>query len=82
MPNSVVLVPGYGAQRASAAEAVVAARADGLGAIVNASRSLMYAFAKSPGVTPGAAAQAAATKMRLELNDALKAAGKSPPAQS
>jgi orotidine-5'-phosphate decarboxylase len=80
MPNSVILVPGYGAQGASAADAVVSARADGLGAIVNASRSLMYAFAKCSGASPGAAAQMAAETMRLALNDALQAAGKTPPA--
>jgi orotidine-5'-phosphate decarboxylase len=81
MPNSVILVPGYGAQGASADDAVIAARADGLGAIVNASRSLMYAFAKSPGLKPGAAAAAAASAMRHALNDALTAAGKSTPGQ-
>ena len=79
MPNSVILVPGYGAQGASADDAVIAARADGLGAIVNASRSLMYAFVKSPGLKPGEAAAAAASTMRRALNDALTAAGKTPP---
>jgi len=79
MPNSVILVPGYGAQGASADDAVIAARADGLGAIVNASRSLMYAFVKSPNLKPGAAAAAAASTMRRALNDALTAAGKTPP---
>src|ERR1700684_1485129 len=33
LPDSVVLVPGYGAQGASAEDAIVTARADGLGAI-------------------------------------------------
>jgi len=73
MPNAVILVPGYGAQGASAADAVITARADGLGAIVNASRSLMYAFQKKPGTAPGAAAAEAAIAMRLELNAALAA---------
>ena len=79
MPHAVILVPGYGAQGASAADAVVAARPDGLGAIVNASRSLMYAFAKRPELKPGDSAAAAATAMRDELNAALTAAGKTPP---
>lgn len=79
MPHAVILVPGYGAQGASAANAVVAARPDGLGAIVNASRSLMYAFAKRPELKPGDSAAAAATAMRDELNAALTAAGKTPP---
>ena len=38
MPHATVLVPGYGAQGASAADAVRAARADGTGVVVNASR--------------------------------------------
>jgi len=73
MPNAVILVPGYGAQGATAADAVITARADGLGAIVNASRSLMYAFQKKPGSMPGAAAAEAALAMRVELNAALTA---------
>jgi orotidine-5'-phosphate decarboxylase len=75
-----VLVPGYGAQGASAEDAVVTARADGLGAIVNASRSLMYAYLKASGEAPGVAAAAAAQSMREALNEALRAAGKAPPA--
>lgn len=73
MPNSIILVPGYGAQGANAADAVVSARPDGLGTIVNASRSLMYAFLKKPGMSPGAAAAEAAAAMRAELNTALAA---------
>jgi orotidine-5'-phosphate decarboxylase len=80
MPDSVVLVPGYGAQGASAEDAVVTARTDGLGAVVNASRSLMYAYLKAPGEAPGVAAAAAAQSMREALNQALRAAGKAPPA--
>jgi orotidine-5'-phosphate decarboxylase len=73
MPNSVILVPGYGAQGANAADAVVCARPDGLGIIVNASRSLMYAFQKKPGTSPATAAAEAAAAMRTELNNALAA---------
>ena len=47
MPDSDILVPGYGAQGASAEDSVITARADGLGAIVSASRSLMYAYLKA-----------------------------------
>ncbi len=71
MPNSVILVPGYGAQGASADDAVAAARSDGRGAIVNASRSLMYAFLAQAGSRPGEAAAQAAAAMRGELNRAL-----------
>ena len=80
LPDSIILVPGYGAQGASAEDSIVTARADGLGAIVNASRSLMYAYLKSSDGVPGTAAAAAALAMREELNRALRAAGKSPPA--
>jgi orotidine-5'-phosphate decarboxylase len=80
MLDSLILVPGYGAQGASAEDAIITARSDGLGAIVNASRNLMYAYLKDSGATPGVAAAAAAAAMRLALNDALRTAGKSPPA--
>jgi orotidine-5'-phosphate decarboxylase len=80
MPDSLILVPGYGAQGGSPEDSIVTARADGLGAIVNASRSLMYGYLKDSGTTPGLAAAEAAAAMRLALNDALKAAGKTPPA--
>jgi orotidine-5'-phosphate decarboxylase len=80
MPDSLILVPGYGAQGASAEDSIVTARADGLGTIVNASRSLMYAYLKSDGATPGVAAAAAAATMRSALNDALTAAARTPPA--
>src|SRR5229473_1118950 len=79
MPNAVILVPGYGAQGAAANDAVVAARADSRGAIVNASRSLMYAYLKRPELTPAQAAADAAESMRSELNGALATAGKKLP---
>jgi orotidine-5'-phosphate decarboxylase len=46
MPNQIFLVPGYGAQGASAADCAAAFNAEGHGAIVNASRSVLYAFSK------------------------------------
>lgn len=74
MPHATLLVPGYGAQGASAADAVRGARADGSGILVNASRSLMYAWLRRPAATPAEAASAAAEAMRIELNAALEAA--------
>jgi orotidine-5'-phosphate decarboxylase len=71
MPNAIILVPGYGVQGANAADAVAAARADGSGIIVNASRSLMYANRKRAAVAPAIAAAEAAELMRNELNTAL-----------
>ncbi len=44
MPEQPFLVPGYGAQGAGAAEAAACFRSDGRGAIVTASRSVIYAF--------------------------------------
>jgi orotidine-5'-phosphate decarboxylase len=73
MPYATVLVPGYGTQGAGAADAVAAARPDGSGIVVNASRSLMYAYLKSPGTRPAEAASKAAHAMRDDLNAALKA---------
>jgi orotidine-5'-phosphate decarboxylase len=71
MPGSLILVPGYGAQGASASDAVAAARADGTGVVVNASRSLMYAYRNKHGMSPAAAAAEAAEAMRMDLNQAL-----------
>jgi len=44
MPNAWILVPGYGAQGGTAHDVAHAFDKNGLGAIVNASRSLMCAY--------------------------------------
>ncbi len=44
MPYSIFLVPGYGAQGATAADVAACFKPDGTGAIVNASRSILYAY--------------------------------------
>lgn len=44
MPKTLILVPGYGAQGGSAQAAAECFRDDGLGAIVNSSRGITYAF--------------------------------------
>jgi orotidine-5'-phosphate decarboxylase len=44
MPQQIFLVPGYGAQGASAADCAASFKSDGTGAIVNASRSVIYAY--------------------------------------
>lgn len=49
MPKSIFLVPGYGAQGAGADDIVPNFNADGLGAIVNASRSILYSYEKNIG---------------------------------
>lgn len=44
MPNSMFLVPGYGAQGSTLEDVAAAFKPDGSGAIVNASRSVIYAY--------------------------------------
>jgi len=44
MPQQLFLVPGYGAQGGTAADAAASFKADGTGAIVNASRSVIFAY--------------------------------------
>lgn len=78
MPHTLILVPGYGAQGATADDAVASFGADGQGALVNASRSLMLAW-KKQGMTEESFAQAArleALAMRDDLLAALNRAGK------
>jgi orotidine-5'-phosphate decarboxylase len=44
MPRSIFLVPGYGSQGGTAEDAAKCFNSDGLGAVVNASRSITYTF--------------------------------------
>lgn len=82
MPHTIFLVPGYGTQGATAADVVGCFDARGYGAIVNASRSIDFAFrTQAYAALPYAAAARAATlQMIQELRQALekkpKAAGK------
>lgn len=46
MPQQIFLVPGYGAQGATAQDCAASFKEDGTGAIVNASRSVIYAHKK------------------------------------
>ncbi len=46
MPNTFFLIPGYGAQGGKASDIYPAFDDNGLGAIVNSSRGIMYAYAK------------------------------------
>lgn len=50
LPSTLFLVPGLGAQGASAADVAKAFKSDGTGAIINASRSIIYAH-KDPKYT-------------------------------
>jgi len=48
LPQALFLVPGYGAQGATAEDLRPAFRADGLGAVVNSSRGIIFAYRRSP----------------------------------
>jgi orotidine-5'-phosphate decarboxylase len=76
MPKTWILVPGYGAQGGKAEDVAKAFDADGLGAVVNASRSLMCAWQKDAWrTTHGEADFAQATREEaIRMRDAIKAA--------
>jgi len=71
MPQQIFLVPGYGAQGATAADCAAAFDGDGRGAIVNASRSVLYAFASKPDVPWQQAVQQAAKDFAADIAGAL-----------
>ena len=72
MPNALFLIPGYGAQGGSAKDAVSGFGRDGLGGLVNASRSLMTAW-KKHNMEPDLFDQAARIEA-LAMRDALQQA--------
>ena len=68
MPRVFFLLPGYGAQGAGPADVAAAFDGDGLGALVTASRSIIYAVSDADFA---AAAGEAARRMKEELRSAL-----------
>ena len=76
MPYTLFLVPGYGAQGAGAADVARCFDAHGHGALVNASRSIIYAWRSAPYAERyaeadyGAAAREAAQRMADDIRDA------------
>lgn len=70
MPNSFILVPGYGAQGATADDCMNNFLDNGKGAIVNASRSLIYAWKKKAGEDFAQAMLEEANNMKEALNKA------------
>ncbi len=68
LPNSIFLVPGYGAQGAGADDVVAAFDEDGLGAVINSSRGLTYLTESASYTTE---ARQAALLMRDAINEAL-----------
>ncbi len=74
MPHTLFLVPGYGAQGATATDVVGCCDAQGFGALINASRSILLAF-RTPAYAAlpyGAAARAATQHMIHALQQALE----------
>ena len=65
-PKSFFLVPGYGAQGATAADLAGAFDKNGLGAIINSSRGIIYAWKKT-GADYKEAARDAALAMKKDL---------------
>jgi orotidine-5'-phosphate decarboxylase len=77
LPHTFFLVPGYGSQGGRATDVQVCFNPDGYGAIVNASRSIIYAYQQDAYRSFGAerfaeAATAAILAMQQELSAALK----------
>ena len=76
-PNTFFLIPGYGAQGGKAEDIALAFDKNGLGGIINASRSLMCAYKsdrwkdKFTEEQYGEATRAEAIRMRDELNSAI-----------
>ena len=76
MPHTFFLVPGYGAQGATGKDIAGCFDANGNGAIVNASRSILTAWKKREGVAFDVAARDEALRMREDLCQSLAAMGK------
>ncbi|MBA2480845.1 MAG: orotidine-5'-phosphate decarboxylase [Planctomycetes bacterium] len=76
MPDALFLVPGYGAQGASAADATAGARADGRGVLVNSSRAIMGAWQdqRFASMTWADAARAALDAMNADLATGVRTA--------
>jgi orotidine-5'-phosphate decarboxylase len=76
LPNAFFLVPGYGAQGATAADMKSSFGREGLGAVVNASRSVIFAYEKEPwksqfGSDWKKAVAVAAEAMKKDINAAI-----------
>ena len=73
MPRQIVLVPGYGAQGATAADCAASFKADRTGAIVNASRSVIFAHTRKEyaGLEWRQAVAAAARGFAADISGAL-----------
>lgn len=75
MPKSILLVPGYGAQGAGPGDIVDFFDENGNGALITASRSILFPNGEHEGDFR-TSVRAAAERMRLAVNEALSAAGR------
>lgn len=75
MPKAYFLVPGYGAQGGTAKDVVNAFNKDGLGAIVNSSRGIIFNYEKINS-TVKEGARKAVISMNEEINNELEKASK------
>lgn len=75
MPKCPFLLPGYGAQGAGADDIVGAFSSGGRGGVVNASRSIIFAYKKENTDDYAAAARKAAIAMNEDLSAALEKTG-------
>lgn len=75
MPNSYFLIPGYGAQGGVASDVVGGFNEDGLGAIINSSRAIIYAY-KNYGKEIKESSRMAVIEMNRNINNALEEANK------
>lgn len=66
-PKLFFLVPGYGAQGGGGKSVAGAFDKDGMGAIINASRSMMCAWQKAPGLSLTDATREEAIRMRRDI---------------
>ncbi len=71
MPHSIFLVPGYGAQGGGAEDVRPCFNSDGLGAVVNSSREINFAFEKTSGSEDGSHFGEAARQAVMKMNEAL-----------
>lgn len=71
LPHTFFLVPGYGAQGAKGSDLAGCFDARGEGAVVNASRSVLCAWKKRPGLPFWEAARAEVLRMREDIAQAL-----------
>ncbi|HLG25747.1 MAG TPA: orotidine-5'-phosphate decarboxylase [Candidatus Gracilibacteria bacterium] len=74
MPRSIFLVPGYGTQGGTADDVKVCFGPDGLGAIINSSRAINYAWEQSDHFTERDYAEAARDAV-MQMKSALKGIG-------